>query len=90
MPLLQAEMASRQPSHAATPKAVLLAVHGPGLPGRSSRQVSGVAGELEGSWSDVAREMEGTTRQVSWLGSSGTSVMLCRTSTRWRARHIAG
>ena len=83
-------MASRQPSHTATPQAVLLAVPGPGLPGPSSRQVSGVAGELESSWTDVAREMEGTTQEVSWLGSSGTSVMLCTTPTSWRAHHLVG
>ena len=76
VPVLQAEMVSRQPSHAATPKAVVLAVAGPGLPGGSSRQVAGEAGGLDCSSSGVSREMEGTTQRVSWPTSSGTRLIL--------------
>ena len=74
--LLQAEGDSRQSSHAATPKAVLLAVPGPELPRASSEQVSGVAGQLECSWSGVVWEVEGNTQRVSWFTCSGTSVTL--------------
>ena len=66
--LLQAEVDSWPSSHAATPGAVLLAMPSPGLPGASSRQGSGMADELDRSWSDVVRELEGTTQRVS-LGS---------------------
>ena len=69
--LLQADMDSWQSSRAATPEAVSLAVPGPGLPGASSRQVSGVAGQPESSWSDVLQGVEGTTQQVRWHTSSG-------------------
>ena len=69
--LVQADIDSRRPSHAAAPEAVLLAVPSPELPGASSRQGSGVAGQLESSWSDVLQEVEGTTQQVRWHTSSG-------------------
>ena len=63
--LLQAEVDSWPSSHTATPGAVLLAVPSPGLPGASSGQESGVAEELDRSWSDVLREVEDTTQRVS-------------------------
>ena len=53
-------------SHVATPGEVLLAVPSPGLPGASSRQGSDMAEDLDRSWSDVVREVEGTTQRVSW------------------------
>ena len=70
MPLLQAETSSRQPSHAANPMAVLLAVPGAGVPGAPHRQGSGMAGELECSRSDVSQGMEGATQRVSWVTHS--------------------
>ena len=64
--LLQAEVDTWPSSRAATPGAVLLAVPSPGLPGASSRQESDTAEELDRSWSNVLREVEGTTQRVSW------------------------
>ena len=61
--LLQAEVDSWQSSRAATPEAVLLAVPSPGLPGASSRQMSGVTGALDHSWNNVLEEVELITTQ---------------------------
>ena len=80
-------MVGRQPSRAATPGAELLAAPGHGLPGASSRQVSGVAEELDRTWSGVLRKVEGTSQQVRSHTSSGTSVTLS-TPHRWRAPHL--
>ena len=75
-------------SHAVTPGAVLLAVPSPGLPGAPSRQGSGVAGELDRSWSDVLQEVEGTPGQVRWDTSFGASMMLLTNHlTNWGLRH---
>ena len=74
--LLQAEGDSWPSSHAATPRAVVLAAPSPGLPGAPSRQESGMAEELDHSWSGVSSEVEGTTRQVGWPTNSSTSMML--------------